>query len=55
MVPGFIAEEVDAIYPIAVDYEVDGPVTWNERFIIPAMLSLIQDLYKEINTLKGGN
>lgn len=55
MVPGFIAEEVDAIYPIAVDYEVDGPVTWNERFIIPAMLSLIQDLYKEINALKGGN
>jgi len=55
MVPGFIAEEVDAIYPVAVDYEVDGPVTWNERFLVPAMLSLIQDLYKEITALKGGN
>lgn len=55
MVPGFIAEEVDAVYPVAVDYEVDGPVTWNERFMVPAMLSLIQDLYKEINALKGGN
>ncbi len=53
MVPGFIAEEVDAIYPVAVDYEVDGPVTWNERFVIPAMLSLIQELYKEIDQLKG--
>jgi hypothetical protein len=53
MVPGFIAEEVDAVYPVAVDYEVDGPVTWNERFIVPAMLSLIQDLYKEIDKLKG--
>ena len=55
MVPGFIAEEVDSVYPIAVDYEVDGPITWNERYIIPGMLALIQDLYKEIQTLKGNN
>jgi len=53
MLPGFIAEEVDAIYPIAADYGQDGPHSWNERFIIPGMLALIQDLYKEIQTLKG--
>ena len=55
MVPGFIAEEVDAVYPTATDYDENGPVSWNDRFMVPAMLSLIQDLYKEINTLKGGN
>jgi hypothetical protein len=53
MLPGFIAEEVDAIYPVAADYGQEGPHSWNERFIIPGMLALIQDLYKEVQTLKG--
>lgn len=53
MIPGFIAEEVDTIYPIAADYDGDGPRSWNERFIIPGLLALIQDLYKEIALLKG--
>lgn len=52
MVPGFIAEELDQIYPVATDY-ADGPLSWNDRFLIPGMLALIQDLYKEIATLKG--
>ena len=52
LIPGFIAEEVDAIYPIGADYD-DGPENWNERIIIPGMLALIQDLYKEIALLKG--
>jgi hypothetical protein len=55
MVPGFIAEEVDAVYPIATDYDENGPVSWNDRFIVPALLSLVQDLYKEVEALKGGN
>lgn len=55
MVPGFIAEEVDAVYPTATDYDENGPVSWNDRFMVPAMLALIQDLYKEIDALKGGN
>lgn len=54
MVPGFIAEEVDQIYPIAADYDTNGPVNWNDRFIIPGLLALIQDLYKEIELLKEG-
>ena len=54
LIPGFIAEEVDAIYPIACDYsETKGPESWNDRIILPGMLALIQDLYKEIDTLKG--
>lgn len=53
LVPGFIAEEVDSIYPIVADYENGEPNNWNDKFLIPAMMSLIQDLYKEIATLKG--
>lgn len=53
MLPGFIAEEVDSIYPVAADYGQDGPYSWNERFIIPGLLALIQDLYKEVQILKG--
>ena len=53
MLPGFIAEEVDAIYPIAVDYDNGDIQTWNSFWIVPSMLSLIQDLYKEIDQLKG--
>ena len=53
MLPGFIAEEVAAIYPIAAD-KVDGTVeSWNDRFIVPGMLALIQDLNARINILEG--
>lgn len=52
LIPGFIAEEVDAIYPIAADY-INGPESWNDRIMVPALLSLIQDLYKEVAILKG--
>lgn len=54
LVPGFIAEEVAEFYPAAADYGVDGNAeNWSERFIIPGMLALVQDLYKEIAILKG--
>jgi len=53
ILPGFIAEEVDAIYPVAADYGDGQPHSWNERFIIPGLLALVQDLYKEIALLKG--
>jgi hypothetical protein len=52
MIPGFIAEEVDQVYPIAADY-VDGPESWNDRMITPALLALIQDLNKRIELLEG--
>lgn len=52
MLPGFIAEEVDAIYPIAADYD-NGVETWNYFYVIPALLSLIQDQEKRITTLEA--
>lgn len=54
---GFIAEEVADIYPIAVDYEIDESgnkriENWNERYIIPALLKLIQELHEDVEELK---
>ena len=52
MMPGLIAEEVDAIYPIAADY-VEGVESFNDRMILVGLLALVQDLYKELDQLKG--
>lgn len=52
LIPGFIAEEVDAIYPIATDY-VDGPESWNERMIVPGLLALIQEQEARIKALES--
>jgi hypothetical protein len=54
VVPGLIAEEVAEHYPIAADRGNDGLVeNWNERFVIPGMLALIQDLHGRVVTLEG--
>lgn len=53
MLPGFIAEDVANIYPIAADYEGELVETWNERFIVPGLLALIQDQEKRIKALEG--
>ena len=53
IVPGLVAEEVAEHYPIAADHS-DGLVeNWNERFIIPGMLGLIQDLHARVQALEG--
>lgn len=53
MVPGLVAEEVAEHYPIAADLS-DGVVeNWNERFIIPGMLGLIQDLHARVEALES--
>jgi hypothetical protein len=53
LVPGFIAEEVDAIYPAAADYN-DGQVeTWNDRMLVPGLLALIQDLNNRVKELEA--
>lgn len=55
---GFIAEQVDNAYPIAVDWHKDPKTDkrvvedWNEKFIIPPMLKLIQEQHDEIESLK---
>jgi len=52
-VPGFIAEELHEVYPIATDMDVTGkPVNWNAQYLIPPMLALIQEQHKEIESLK---
>lgn len=50
---GFIAEDVAEIYPIATDYNENGEVeNWNARYMIPAMLKLIQEQHTEIEQMK---
>ena len=54
---GFIVEDLEKQYPIAVDYIKDEngkkiPENWNDRYLIPPMLKLIQEQKKEIDTLK---
>lgn len=50
---GFIAENVYEHYPMAADYHIgdDGNVVcdgWNEQYLIPAMLKLIQDQHMQL-------
>ena len=53
MMPGFIAEEVELAYPVAVDYNDDGtPERWNTNMIVPGMLALIQKQSLQIDSLK---
>lgn len=52
VVPGFIAEEVAEIFPWAAAMENGQVENWNERFMIPAMLKLIQDQKKQIDDLE---
>lgn len=51
---GFIAEDVAEIYPIAADFNENGEVdNWNERYLIPAMLDLIQKQNERIKALEA--
>lgn len=54
---GFIAEDVEKVFPIAVDYTEDDNGNkivdnWNGRYIIPPMLKLIQNQKKKIDELE---
>lgn len=53
VLPGFIVEDMEKLYPVAVDHDQEGrPTNWTDRFLIPAMLALIQEQHKEIEELK---
>ena len=52
--PGFIAEEVAEIYPIAADKDNGVIESWNDRFVVPGILALVQDLHARVTTLEGG-
>lgn len=48
-VPGFYAEDVAGLFPECATYDEEGrPEDWNYRMLIPAMMKLIQNLYKEV-------
>lgn len=54
-IPGLIAEEVATTYSVAAD-QVEGVIeSWNDRYIVPGLLALIQDLNKRIEILEGNN
>lgn len=51
--PGFIAEDVEEIYPSAAIHNNDGDIeNWDVRRIVPGMLKLIQEQHDEIESLK---
>ena len=52
LVNGFIAEELEEVYPIAVNYEDGLAEDWEPKFMIPPMLKLIQDQKKKIDELE---
>lgn len=50
---GILAEDVEKYYPNALIRNADGQAeSWQDRIMIPAMLKLIQEQKKEIDTLK---
>ena len=52
--PGYIAEQVQKVYPIAVDLDSEGRANnINLHYLIPGMLALIQELNQRISKLEG--
>lgn len=62
-IPGFVVEDWEDVFPIAIDHNEDGsPEMWNSQILIPCLLKLIQNnkqlidsLQKEVALLKGGS
>ena len=55
LLPGFIAEEVAETYSVAAD-QVEGVIeSWNDRYVVPGLLALVQDLYTRVEILEGNN
>ena len=54
LISGFIVEDLEKVYPIAIDYNDNGePEMWNVNIIVPSMLKLIQDQKKKIDELEA--
>lgn len=52
-IPGFYAEDIEGLVPVAVYHNKDGQVeNWQERVILPLMLKIIQEQQHEIDELK---
>ncbi len=54
LVPGFVAEEVAQVYPVAAALDLDGaPIDWDVRYLMPGLLALVQDQHRRITALEG--
>lgn len=53
--PGFIIEDLNDVYPIAVDKETDNvrDWAWNASYLIPPMLKLLQNHHAEITEIRS--
>lgn len=50
---GFIADELDKVYPLACLRNANGEAeNWNERIIIPALFYIVKQMYTELTELK---
>ena len=50
---GFIAEEVEEVFPAAAEYNENGEVEmWNIKVLFPALLKVVQEQQQEIEALK---
>lgn len=51
---GLIAEDVAEHFPVAVEVNADGqPEAWNPYPVVAGLLALVQDLYAELQAMKG--
>ena len=52
--PMFIAEDIEKVFPLAVDHLSDGqPENWNYRIMIPIMFQMIKDQKSQLDELKS--
>ena len=48
LIPGFLAENIDEILPIAVDHLDDGrPEMWNSNIVVPLMFQMIKNEHEK--------
>jgi len=53
LIPGFIAEDIDKIAPIAVDHDTDGiPEMWNSNIVVPIMFQMIKNEHERNDKLQ---
>lgn len=54
VLPGFIAEDLDAVMPVVVDHLEDGAVeTWNPHYVVPLMFQMIKNEHERNNKLQS--
>jgi hypothetical protein len=50
---GFIAEDIDKLFPTGCNYKDGQPENWNVMEMVPAILKLVQEQHKTIHKLKS--